>query len=67
MSTEKRRKPGRPPGYRVENPANKTIPKVRVTESQLEAYKQAAKASGSNFSQWVRGVLDAATKPESKK
>lgn len=46
---------GRP---KVDNPKTARLPVVQVTPDKLEAYKAAAKESGSNFSQWVRGALD---------
>jgi hypothetical protein len=57
MEKHKPKQMGRP---KMDNPANKQLPKVRVTQDKLDAYKQAAEGSGANFSQWVRGTLDAA-------
>lgn len=53
---------GRPKGSTSDNPANKSLAGVRVTDKQLDAYKRAAEASGVNFSQWVRETLDKTTK-----
>ncbi len=53
-----KKKMGRPIGYRAENPKNQPMPKVMLTESQLNAYKAASKASGKTFSEWVRNCLD---------
>lgn len=61
MNEKTKKKRGRPAGYKVENPQNKTIPKVRVTETQLTAYKAASERSGKTFSAWVRDVLDKAS------
>ena len=52
-----KRKRGRPEGYRVEEPRNKSL-NTKVTEKQLKAYKAAAEAKGVTFSAWVRGALD---------
>lgn len=48
---------GRPP---VENPATRTLGGVRVSERQLQEYKDAAKRKGKSFSEWVRSILDRA-------
>ncbi len=58
MNAEQKNKRGRPKGYRVDEPANKTLAGVRLTKTQLEAYKAAAKRSGKTFSSWVRDLLD---------
>ncbi len=46
---------GRP---KIANPADKQLPRIRVTEDQLKAYKAASKRSGKNLSEWVRSALD---------
>jgi len=61
MTEDKKRKRGRPKGYRVENPHDKTLPKVRVTGDQLKAYKKASVRENQTFSAWVRDVLDDAS------
>ena len=50
---------GRPP---IENPASKTLPRIRVTPDQLENYKEAAEHEEMAFSAWVRDKLDKAAK-----
>jgi len=57
METKEAKPMGRP---KIDHPADKKLPMVRVTGRQLTAYKRAAEASGINFSQWVRGALEAA-------
>ena len=52
-----KRKRGRPTGYRVEEPRNKSL-NTKITEMQLSTYKTAAEAKGVTFSAWVRGALD---------
>lgn len=59
MDKLKKKKRGRPLGSTVENTANKQLPRVRVTEDQLKAYKAASEREGKTFSAWVRGKLDA--------
>jgi len=61
MTEEKKRARGRPKGYKAENPQDKTLPKVRVTNDQLENYKASSEREGMTFSAWVRNVLDAAS------
>ena len=60
MSEVIKKKRGRPKGSISENTANKTLPRVRVTEDHLKAYKAAAERSGLTFSAWVRKNLDKA-------
>lgn len=55
----KKKKIGRPVGYRTKNPANKMLP-VKVTEDQLKAYKEASEREKITFSAWVRDKLDKA-------
>ncbi len=52
---------GRPIGSMIDNP-KVVMPSIMVDPEKLLEYKQAAEASGSNFSQWVRGALDKAAK-----
>lgn len=40
--------------------ADKTLGGVRVSETQLQKYKDTAKRKGQSFSAWVRAVLDKA-------
>lgn len=54
-----KRPQGRP---KLDNPRSTQLPVVRVTPDKLAEYKQAATASDSNFSQWVRSTLDKAAK-----
>lgn len=61
-------KRGRPIGYRKENAFESTLPKVRVTRSQLEKYVAHARSSGLSTSAWIRDALDRAIleKPRKK-
>ena len=65
MTTSKTKRPGRPVGYRAENPASKTLP-VRVTEEQLLRYRGAAKNADLSLSDWVRDTLDQAAQSKIK-
>lgn len=58
METEIKKRRGRPTGYRSTNPADKTLPKVRVTLDQLDSYKNCADTSGKSLSAWIRDKLD---------
>lgn len=53
------KKRGRPP---IDNPASNTLGRVRVSDEQLEAYRQAGAVKGKSLSEWVRDTLDAAAK-----
>ena len=57
----KKKKPGRPEGYSVPNPAKKTLP-VRFTETQIDNYRLAAEKSEKSLSDWARSTLDDAAK-----
>lgn len=57
--TQSKLRMGRPP---IDNPRDKRLPVVQVSESELKAYKAASEQSGKTFSAWVRGVLDGASK-----
>ncbi|NKB64304.1 MAG: hypothetical protein GKR95_20045 [Gammaproteobacteria bacterium] len=59
-STNKKR--GRPVGYRAKNPSDKVLPKVRVTDTQLNSYKDASMRSEKTLSAWVRDTLDRGAK-----
>ena len=68
MNTLTKKKRGRPVGYRVDEPRNKSL-NTKVTETQLTNYKTASEQSGKTFSAWVRdsldkAVLDADVNPE---
>jgi len=56
--TEEKKARGRPKGYRKQDPADKQLPRVRVTQKQLDAYKAASKQENKTFSAWVRESLD---------
>ena len=62
MTRSKKKQRGRPLGYRAENPADKTLPKVRVTDDQLSSYREASEQQDMTLSSWIRGVLDKAVK-----
>jgi len=49
-------------GSKSANPANKTLPPIRVTEERLQAYKAASEGEGKSLSAWVKGLLDKAVK-----
>ncbi len=49
-------------GYRAKNPSDKVLPKVRVTDTQLNSYKDASMRSEKTLSAWVRDTLDRGAK-----
>jgi hypothetical protein len=55
----KKKKPGRP---RLENGHSARLPSIRVTKAQQRAYREAAEAAGVGFGEWVRRVLDKASR-----
>lgn len=57
---------GRPVGSTIDNPMSTQLPVIRVTPQKLTEYKEAADASGSNFSQWVRSTLDMGVKKKNR-
>jgi len=62
MTQSNKKKRGRPVGSKSANPANKTLPPIRVTEERLQAYKAASEGEGKSLSAWVKGLLDKAVK-----
>ena len=54
----RKKKVGRPIGYRKANPASEALPRVRVTPEQLNDYKKCAEKAGQSLSQWIRDCLD---------
>ena len=62
MNEPVKKKRGRPLGYRTKNPSDKVLPKVRVTDTQLSAYKDASVRSEKTLSAWVRDTLDRGAK-----
>ena len=60
MTKTAKRKRGRPVGSKSANPANKTLPPIRVTDERLQAYKAASESNGMSLSAWVKGLLDKA-------
>jgi len=52
-----KRSRGRPPS---DDPAKKTLAGVRVTEAQLEGYRQAARKENKPVAAWVRETLEQA-------
>lgn len=56
--SEKRRV-GRP---KAANPKIARLPVVQITPESLETYREAAEASGTTLSKWVRDTLDKAAK-----
>jgi hypothetical protein len=57
--TSLKKRMGRPP---VDNPRDKRLPVVQITEDQLIIYKAASERTGQTFSAWVRSALDKAAK-----
>lgn len=62
MNEVTRNKRGRPVGSVSENTADKQLPRIRVTQSQLDTYKAASKLRGKTLSAWVRESLDSAVR-----
>lgn len=50
---------GRP---KLDVTANKQLPRIRVTEDQLTAYKAASKNEGKSLSKWAKDLMDKACK-----
>ena len=46
---------GRP---KLEKTIDQRLPRIRVTQEQLDAYKKASKREGKTLSEWVRYNLD---------
>ncbi len=57
---EKKQKPkmGRP---KSANPANKQMPRIRVTVDQLNNYREASKRAGKTLSAWAKDLMDRAS------
>ncbi len=61
MNERKNKKRGRPIGYKAVDPKNISLP-VKVSETELNAYKAASEREEMTFSAWVRDKLDKASK-----
>lgn len=58
MAEMKKKKRGRPLGSKSDMTSNKSLSNVRITQEQLNTYKQASQKAGKTFSAWVRDALD---------
>jgi len=57
-----KKKRGRPAGSKAENTASKQLPRIRVTEDQLNAYRAASEREGKSLSKWAKDLMDQASK-----
>jgi len=56
-----KKKRGRPVGSKGNKTATKQLPRIRVTEDQLNAYREASGREGKSLSKWAKDLMDEAS------
>lgn len=62
MNDKATKKIGRPVGTTKKNTADQQLPRIRVTQAQLDAYRAKSEETGKTLSGWVKDTLDKETK-----